>query len=192
MPDAERPKIFGVIQGGGYRELRKQCADALLEIGFDGFGYGGWPLDEESHLLTDMLAAVREDVPPEFPLHALGVGHPENVLACWDLGYDIFDSAMPTRDARHGRLYTFTQPPDAPQAGLTGSWMKYAYIQDERYIKEGRPLSPYCDCLICRRYSAGYLHHLFKLNDSLFPRLATIHNLSFMVQLTARLRERAR
>ncbi len=192
VPEGERPKIFGVIQGGGYRDLRKQCAEALLEIGFDGFGYGGWPLDEENKLLANMLAAVREDVPEQFPLHALGVGHPENVLASWDLGYDIFDSAMPTRDARHGRLYTFTQPPDAAQSGLTGNWMKYLYIQDERYIKNSRPLSPYCPCLTCRRYSAGYLHHLFKLNDSLFPRLATIHNLSFMVRLTARLRERGR
>ncbi len=191
-PEGERPKIFGVIQGGGYRDLRRQCAEALLEIGFDGYGYGGWPLDEENHLLADMLAAVREDVPEEFPLHALGVGHPENVLASWDLGYDIFDSAMPTRDARHGRLYVFTQAPEGPDAGLSGKWMKYIYINDERHIKDGRPLSPYCDCLVCQRYSAGYLHHLFKLNDSLYPRLATIHNLSFMVRLTERLRKRSR
>ena len=115
-------------------------------------------------------------------MHALGVGHPENVAACHRLGYDIFDSAMPTRDARHGRLYSFTT-----ESGLAGDWLKYVYIQDEKHIKSDRPLSPGCDCLTCRRYSTGYLHHLFKLGDNLYFRLATIHNLRFMTQLTSRL-----
>jgi queuine tRNA-ribosyltransferase len=187
----QRPRLFGVIQGGGYRELRRECAEALLEIGFDGFGYGGWPLDAGGNLLTDIVGYVRELVPAEFPLHALGVGHPENVLACYDLGYGTFDSAMPTRDARHGRLYTFTQPNTAPMAGLTGNWLKYQYINDERHIKANAPIDRSCDCPTCRRYSIGYLHHLFKLNDSLFFRLATLHNLRFMVLLCDRLRKRS-
>jgi queuine tRNA-ribosyltransferase len=191
LTEEERPRIFGVIQGGGYRDLRKQCADELLEIGFDGFGYGGWPLDNESNLLTDILGYVRELTPAQFPLHALGVGHPKNVADCFELGYGMFDSAMPTRDARHGRLYTFTQPAKDPQAGLTGNWLKYLYINDEKHIKSREPLSDYCNCLVCRRYSRGYLHHLFKLNDNLFFRLATLHNLNFMVRLTERLRARA-
>jgi queuine tRNA-ribosyltransferase len=191
LDEDTRPRLFGVIQGGGYRELRKECAEALLEIGFDGFGYGGWPLDGEGNLLTDIVGYVRELVPPEFPLHALGVGHPENVLACYDLGYGMFDSAMPTRDARHGRLYTFTQPATAPMAGLSGNWLKYQYIGDERHIKADDPIDRTCDCLTCRRYSIGYLHHLFKLNDSLFFRLATLHNLRFMVLLCDRLRQRS-
>jgi queuine tRNA-ribosyltransferase len=190
IPDPERPRIFGVIQGGGYRDLRRQCADALLEIGFDGFGYGGWPLDGQGSLLVDIVGYLRELVPSHLPLHALGVGHPENVLACYDLGYGMFDSAMPTRDARHARLYTFTQSDDGRQSGLTGSWLKYVYINDEKNIKADLPVSPYCDCLVCRHYSLGYLHHLFKLNDSLYHRLATLHNLSFMVRLTERLRKR--
>ncbi|HSV85262.1 MAG TPA: tRNA guanosine(34) transglycosylase Tgt [Levilinea sp.] len=186
----DRPRIFGVIQGGGYHDLRKQCADALLEIGFDGFGYGGWPLDGQGNLLVDMLGYLRELVPAHLPLHALGVGHPENVLACYDLGYGMFDSAMPTRDARHARLYTFTQPGSDPQSGLTGGWLRYVYINDEKNIKADQPVSPFCACLVCRRYSLGYLHHLFKLNDSLYHRLATLHNLHFMVQLAERLRKR--
>jgi queuine tRNA-ribosyltransferase len=186
----ERPRIFGVIQGGGYRDLRKECADALLEVGFDGFGYGGWPLDGDGSLLVDMLGYLRELVPADLPLHALGVGHPENVLACFDLGYGMFDSAMPTRDARHARLYTFLKPDTDAQAGLAGSWFKYVYINDERHIKADLPVSPHCRCLVCTHYSSGYLHHLFKLNDSLYHRLATLHNLSFMVQLTERMRKR--
>ncbi|MEA4908292.1 MAG: tRNA-guanine transglycosylase [Chloroflexi bacterium] len=181
-----RPLLFGVIQGGGVPDLRKRCADALLEIGFDGFGYGGWPLDGDGNLLTDILGLTRELVPNTLPMHALGVGHPENVAACYRLGYDLFDSAMPTRDARHGRLYTFT----TAQA-LDGRWLEYVYVADDRHIKSDRPVSEFCDCHTCRHFSLGYLRHLYKLNDSLYPRLATIHNLRFMTQLTDRMRESA-
>lgn len=180
-----RPLLFGVVQGGGSRELRKQCADRLLEIGFDGYGYGGWPLDRDGHLLTDILAYTRELVPPELPFHALGVGHPENVAACFELGYMLFDSALPTRDARRGRLFTFTV-----SHGLEGKWFKYLYINDEEHIKQTGPISEHCDCFTCSKYSRGYLHHLFKINDHLFHRLATIHNLRFMTLLEDRLREK--
>ena len=183
-----RPKLFAVIQGGGYKELRKACADALLEIGFDGFGFGGWPLDNENNLLTEIVSYTREIVPPEFPLHGLGIGHPENVVACARMGYEMFDSAMPTRDARHGRLYSFTTSPEEPLAGLNGDWLKYRYVNDEKMIKDGGPVSQFCDCLTCRRYSCSYLHHLFKIGDTLYMRLATIHNLRFMTQLCSRLR----
>lgn len=186
----QRPKLFGVIQGGSYLDLRKQCAEALLEIGgFDGFGYGGWPLDEKGQLLAELIQFVRECVPEAYPLHALGVGHPQSVLTCFRMGYGIFDSAMPTRDARHGRLCAFTQPASAPNAGLEGKdWMDYVYIGDERHLKANQPVDPYCDCLTCTRYSRGYLYHLFKTGDTLFFRLATLHNLRFMTRLTERIR----
>jgi queuine tRNA-ribosyltransferase len=184
----KRPHLFAVIQGGAELDLRRQCAEALLPMNFDGFGYGGWPLDGEGNLLTDIVSYTRELVPAAYPMHALGVGHPQNVLACYELGYGIFDSAMPTRDARHGRLYTFKYSKDEDGAGLTGNWLAYLYIQDERHIKSDRPLSVGCDCLTCRRYSAGYLHHLFKMGDHLFFRLATIHNLRMMTELCDRIR----
>ena len=187
LDESSRPRLFAVVQGGGYKDLRLKCADALLEIGFDGYGFGGWPLDKENHLLTDIVAYTREIIPTEFPMHALGIGHPENVLTCYDLGYDIFDCAMPTRDARHGRLYTFTTP---PEGALTGDWLKYVYINDEEHIHNGGPISKYCDCPCCKNYSIGYLHHLFKMGDTLFMRLATLHNLRFMVQLCDRIRAR--
>ena len=190
LPENRMPYIFAVVQGGAEKDLRKECAEALQEIGFDGFGYGGWPLDGEGNLLEDILGYTRELISPEFSLHALGVGHPKNVLACWDLGYGIFDSAMPTRDARHGRLYTFTHSAEDPQAGLSGDWLRYVYINDEKHIRTDEPISEYCDCFCCRHYSIAYLRHLFKMNDSLFPRLATIHNLRFMTQLTDRIRKR--
>jgi len=183
-----RPLLFAVIQGGGELDLRRQCADALLEIGFDGFGFGGWPLDAEGSLLDELLVFTRQLVPGLLPMHALGVGHPVNVAACVGMGYELFDSAMPTRDARHGRLYTFNHVPDEIDFSATGKWMRYVYIHDERHMRTSDPLSPYCGCHTCRSYSTGYLRHLFKTNDCLYQRLATIHNLFFMGQLMQRLR----
>jgi queuine tRNA-ribosyltransferase len=183
LPPESRPLIFGVIQGGNDHELRKICAEALLDIGFDGFGFGGWPLDEHGKLLTDIIAYSRALIPDELPMHALGVGHPANVVACFQQGYGIFDSAMPTRDARHGRLYAFTDM----ATDWCNDWFEYVYITDQQHIKSAAPVSPYCDALCCTRYSRGFLHHLFKINDTLFYRLATLHNLRFMAQLMERL-----
>jgi queuine tRNA-ribosyltransferase len=189
LAGAQRPWLFAVIQGGGSRELRRRCADALLEVGFDGFGYGGWPLDAQGRLLSDILAYTRALVPLTFPLHALGVGHPVNVVECARMGYELFDSALPTRDARHGRLYAHATGAPAGAEDLAGDWLSHVYIGDDRYIKESAPVSPTCDCLCCSHYSAGYLHHLFKIGDSLFMRLATLHNLRFMMRLCDSLRE---
>ncbi|HST06306.1 MAG TPA: tRNA guanosine(34) transglycosylase Tgt [Chloroflexia bacterium] len=187
-PD-ERPLLLAVIQGGTSQELRRRCALELLEIGFDGYGYGGWPLDAEGHLLLDVIAFTRELIPSSLPFHALGVGHPENIVQCTKAGCNLFDSALPTRDARHGRLYRFADElvdPTSPR--FMGRWFDTLYIADDKFIKDDRPLAPYCDCLCCARYSRGYLHHLFKLGDTLFFRLATLHNLRFMTMLTAALR----
>jgi queuine tRNA-ribosyltransferase len=183
LEDDDRPKFFAVVQGGGDRTQRRRCAEALLEIGFDGYGYGGWPLDADYNLLTDMLGYVRELIPVEFPLHALGVGHPDSVAACARMGYQMFDSALPTRDARRGRLYTYTS-----SEGLAGNWFRFLYIYDDQHIRAAEPVSEFCDCETCTNYSRGFLHHLFKLHDHLFFRLATIHNLRFMRLLEDRMR----
>jgi queuine tRNA-ribosyltransferase len=184
IPLSGQPRVFAVIQGGGQPELRKECAEALLEIGFDGFGFGGWPLDGKGNLLEEILSLTRGFVPAKFPMHALGVGHPENILKAYKIGFQLFDSAMPTRDARHARVYTFTEA-----QGFSGIWTRYVYLNDEKHIKADRPISEHCDCPTCRKYSLGYLHHLFKTGDTLFFRLATLHNLRFMVLLVQRLRE---
>jgi queuine tRNA-ribosyltransferase len=181
------PLLFGVIQGGGSRDLRRQCAEALLEIGFDGFGYGGWPLTSEGELVRDMVAYTRELVPREWPMHALGIGHPGSVVECVRMDYQMFDSALPTRDARRGRLMVFTHPPGETDFERNDKWSAYLYITDDTYVKLDAPISEYCDCLTCTRYSRGYLHHLFKIKDAACLRLATIHNLRFMMQLMERL-----
>jgi queuine tRNA-ribosyltransferase len=179
-----RPLLFAVIQGGASLDLRRHCAEALLEMGFDGFGYGGWPLDGEGNLMAEVFAYLRELVPQQFPLHALGVGHPAHVVTCVGLGYDLLDSVLPTRDARHGRLCVWNA---APEQALNGAWFEYLYVGDNRHIKAAGPVSPYCDCPCCSRYALGYLHHLFKIGDGLYLRLATMHNLRFMTRLMERL-----
>lgn len=182
---ARRPMLFGVVQGGGDPALRQRCAGALLEIGFDGYGYGGWPLDRDGVLLKDMLAATRSFIPPVFPMHALGVGHPGAIVTCSQMGYDLFDSALPTRDARRGRLYQFTSSPSKPDFRFNDGWFDMLYIQDKKHVKRRTPVSSFCDCYTCSRYSTGYLHHLYTCRETLYYRLATIHNLRFMTSLMA-------
>jgi len=178
IAEETRPLLFAVIQGGGSRELRRRCAEELLAIGFDGFGYGGWPLDEQGNLLADVIAYTRDLVPRHLPMHALGVGHPASVARCASLGYDLFDSALPTRDARRGRLYRFDLAGDPRDEQFS-----YVYVADRKHIKSALPIDGSCDCLSCSRYALGYLHHLFKIGDTSFLRLATIHNLRAMVRL---------
>jgi len=187
VEESERPLIFGVIQGGAEADLRRQCAEALLEIGFDGFGFGGWPLDEESNLITDILELVRSLIPQEFTIHALGIGHPESIVTASKIGYEMFDSALPTRDARHGRLYrkdSIRLTPDTP-----AGWLKFTYINTETFIRDPNPIEEECDCPVCQDYSLGYLYHLYKMRDPSYFRLATMHNLRFMTRVIADLKE---
>ncbi len=191
--DTPRPLLFGVIQGGGQASMRQECARRLLEIGFDGYGYGGWPLDANGSLLADMLQATREAVPAEYPMHALGIGSPDSVVQCVRMGYGIFDCALPTRDARNGRLYVWKSDPATPDFTsdllVKRDWHDTLYIDDEKHIKTNKPISPYCDCPTCQRYAIGYLRHLRKSGETLYFRLATLHNLRFMTQLIAQLRQ---
>jgi queuine tRNA-ribosyltransferase len=186
--DGPRPLLFGVVQGGADIALRQRCAAALLEIGFDGYGYGGWPLDSNGQLLYEMLQATREMIPATVPMHALGIGSPDSVVACTQMGYDIFDCALPTRDARNGRLYVWRSDPAAPDFTPTDKWHDTLYIDDEKHMRSDVPISPFCGCATCTRYSVGYLRHLRKCGETLYFRLATIHNLRFMSTLIAALR----
>lgn len=174
-----RPLLFAVVQGGANSELRKECANSLLQMGFDGFAYGGYPIKSDGKLLSNIVKLTRDLIPSKFPMLALGVGQPENIVECLRMGYELFDSSMPTRDARQGRLYSLQDLRHLPKAGARNS-VSYIYIQDVKHAKTKEPISSTCDCLTCRNYSLAYLHHLFKINDCLYQRLATIHNLTFI------------
>lgn len=175
-----RPLLFAIIQGGTDRSLRRECAESLREIGFDGYAFGGWPVDKEYQLVADTLAYTAELMPPDRPRYAMGVGKPENVVACARMGYNLFDCVIPTRDARHLRLYVFT----AETPRLDGKeFYRTLYLQDPEHRWDESPLSATCDCHTCQHYSRAYLHHLFRVEDPLAPRLATIHNLRFYARL---------
>ena len=185
--DGGRPLLFAVVQGGESRELRRECAERLFEIGFDGYGYGGWPVDAEGRLLPS-VEYTAQLIPSGVPKHALGIGKPETLVEAFRIGYEMFDCVIPTRDARHRRLYVFPQDPLTVDLSVPKFYVN-VYMEDEKHARGGRPVSETCDCACCSHYTRAYLHHLFKIGDPLASRLATIHNLRFYVRLIERLRK---
>ena len=186
--DGEAPRIFGVVQGGGVESLRRHCASELAAMGFDGYGFGGWPLSPEGELLADPMRWVAEALPAEAPKHALGVGRADHVVRAFALGYSMFDSTLPTRDARHGRLYAFKPGWESRRPSPGDGFFRAVRIHDAPYRVDHGPIEEGCDCPLCARHSAAYLHHLFKVGDLSAERLATLHNLRFYVRLFELLR----
>ena len=172
LNDENRPQLFGVIQGHLNQAARKSCAQQLLQIGFDGYGLGGWLFNDDGSLNLEICAYNASLTPDNLPRYALGVGKTSDIEKLYQQGYTIFDCVLPTRDARHGRLYT--------QKG-------YLYIDKLKYELDQKPLEADCDCSTCKNYSRAYLHHLFKIGDTAFYRLATCHNVRFYTRLCERL-----
>ena len=185
IPREKRPLIFAIIQGGGFRELRKICADELTAIGFDGYGFGGWPVSSDGKLIEDILAYTASLMPNDKIKYAMGLGKPDGIIKCSAMGYNLFDCVIPTREARHNRLYVF----DDHDNDSSFAYRHY-YILDEKHIREEQPVSRNCDCPLCKKYSGAYLYHLFKTGDSLAYRLATIHNLRFYTRLMEKIRNK--
>ena len=171
------------------RRCAASARRALVEIGFDGYGFGGWPLAADGSLLADPLRWVAESLPATAPKHALGIGRPDHVVSAFALGYSIFDCALPTRDARHGRLYAFRAGWTERRPSPGDDFYRAVRIHDPEYRVDHGPIEEGCDCPVCARHSAAYLHHLFKVGDTSAERLATLHNLRFYVRLFALLRE---
>ena len=181
--DGPRPLLFGVVQGGYDPAQRQRCAGALLPLDFDGFGFGGWPLAPEGELAAEILAYTASFVPEHLPRFALGVGSPEHIVACYRMGWRLFDCVLPSRDARHGRLYAWSVD-DLAQVDLQApDFYRFVYVRDDAHKRERGPISAACDCPCCHSFSLGYLHHLFDVGDPLGQRLATLHNLRFYTQL---------
>ncbi len=183
-----RPLLFAVVQGGASEALRRECAGALTAIGFDGYGFGGWPIGADGGLLSDLLQMVAEATPATSPRHALGVGRPDHVVRAAALGYTMFDCSLPTRDARHHRLYTFHPGRDRGPFVPGEPFYETVYILDQQHANDFGPVDPSCDCPLCSHYSRAYLRHLFRVEDVTAERLATLHNLRFYVRLLDALR----
>lgn len=188
-----RPLLFAVIQGGNSKTLRKKCAAELLIIGFDGFSFGGHPVDIEKKLTHEILQYVADLIPNEFPKYAMGVGKPEDIGACSQMGYTMFDCVIPTREARHKRLYVWNENdkrhPEAEQSRsrrIPSDFYSYLYL-NSKLVNDKKPIDETCDCLTCKNYTRAYVYHLLQLQEPAALRLATIHNLRFYSRLMEKL-----
>lgn len=192
--DGPRPLLFGIVQGGGDRQLRLECGQRLEEIGFDGYGFGGWPLGEDNKLREDVLQNACDAMPDHKVKYAMGLGRPEEIVKLVKMGYTLFDCVIPTREARHQRLYVFKEGMETPDGVWRedGNFFKYHRALDNEHARDGRPVDENCDCILCRKHSRAYLHHLFKTDDPQALRYATAHNLRFYERLMQLLREKKR
>ena len=165
--------LFGIIQGGMDRALRKESAERTIEIGFDGYAIGGLSVGEPRALTREIVESTLEHLPKDKPRYLMGVGTPEEIEEYALLGVDMMDCVLATRAARHGLLYT--------------SEGKIS-IKQKRYADDAGPLDPQCACRVCRRYSRAYLRHIYAANEVLAQVLNTIHNLSFYLDTMRRVR----
>lgn len=175
----KRPLLFSVIQGGAELDLRKYCAQELVKIGFDGYGFGARPVDKDGKFLEEVLRETASYVPKNSLRFALGVGTPEDILRCATLGWDMFDCVIPTREGRHGRLF------------LANNKEKYLEINinNARFTSDFTAVNQYSKISELKNISRSYLHHLFKLNEPLGARLASLNNLEFYQSLMNNLRK---
>ncbi|MBE0416058.1 MAG: tRNA guanosine(34) transglycosylase Tgt [Dehalococcoidia bacterium] len=165
--------LYGIVQGGVFMELRRQSANSLTSLGFEGYALGGLSLGEPKEVTNAVVEETVGFLPEDKPRYLMGVGSPEDLFEGVSRGIDIFDSVLPTRIARNGGLFT--------HCGRK-------IIRNTRFRDWDGPIDEGCDCYTCRNFSAAYLHHLFKCEELLSYRLATIHNLRFVMRLMEEMR----
>jgi queuine tRNA-ribosyltransferase len=156
--------LFGIVQGGMDRELRRESAERSMEIGFPGYAIGGLSVGEPRSLTREIVESTLEHLPSDKPRYLMGVGTPEEIAQYAQLGVDMMDCVLPTRAARHGLLFTSEGKISIKQA---------------RYAQDEGALDPACECRVCRRYSRAYLRHLYASNELLAQVLNTVHNLHY-------------
>jgi queuine tRNA-ribosyltransferase len=166
--------LYGIVQGGVFLELRRRSVGFLTALDFPGYAIGGLSVGEPKQSTYSVAGETAALLPEDRPRYLMGVGSPEDLVECASRGIDIFDSALPTRVARNGALYT-------PSGRVN--------ILNGRFSEMLQPIDTTCNCYTCRAFSAAYLHHLFKARELLAYRLATIHNLTFISNLMRRMRE---
>lgn len=165
--------LYAIVQGGVFAELRRQSAEYLTSLDFPGYAIGGLSLGEPKKVTLTMIEETVALLPEDKPRYLMGVGSPEDIVEAVARGCDIFDSALPTRVARNGALFT---------------WQGRQNIRNAVFSQMEQPIVAGCDCYTCRNFSAAYLHHLFSGEELLAYRLATIHNLSFISNLMNKIR----
>lgn len=186
ITNKERPLLFSVIQGGGDLKLRKYCAQQLINIGFDGYGFGALPTDSQGKFNDELLKKVAALIPDEALKFALGVGNPGDIVKCNRWGWDMFDCVIPTREGRHGKLFYRR----GSNTLATNRFYNSLNISNARFKNEHSPINPNSQLELLRNYSLAYLHHLFRLKDPLGSRLASLNNLEFYNTLMRELKNK--
>lgn len=166
--------LFAIVQGGHDPHLRRLSVEGLVALGCEGYAVGGLSVGEGKPLFLQIAQCTADLLPAERPRYLMGVGAPDDLVHCIGMGYDLFDCVLPTRAGRTGGIYTHRGRVD---------------ITATRWRLERGPLDEGCDCFTCTHFSAGYLHHLFRAQELLAYRLATIHNLRFYQRLMAQARQ---
>jgi queuine tRNA-ribosyltransferase len=165
--------LFGIVQGGMYRDLRRESAERLVEMDFDGYAIGGLSVGEPRELTMEMISEVLPLLPKDKPRYVMGVGYPDETEQYARMGVDMMDCVLPTRAARHGLLFT-------SEGRLN--------IKGKKYAEDQGPPDPACDCMVCCRYSRAYLRHLMQAGEALSGTLNSIHNLAYYLGIMQRVR----
>jgi queuine tRNA-ribosyltransferase len=174
-PGIESPtqSLFGIVQGGMYRDLRRESTERLVEMDFDGYAIGGLSVGEPRDLTLEMISEVLPLLPKDKPRYVMGVGYPDEIEQYARMGVDMMDCVLPTRAARHGLLFT-------SEGRLN--------IKGKKYAEDQGPPDPACDCMVCRRYTRAYLRHLMQAGEALSGTLNSIHNLAYYLGIMRRVR----
>ena len=165
--------LFGIVQGGVYGDLRRECAERLVEMDFDGYAIGGLSVGEPRAVTLEVIAEVLPLLPKNKPRYVMGVGYPEEIEQYARMGVDMMDCVIPTRAARHGLMFT--------SEGRMN-------IKNKQYAEDQNPPDSACDCMVCRRYSRAYLRHLMQAKEPLGGALSSIHNLAHYLGIMQRIR----
>ena len=176
LPDTVNPQqmLFGINQGATFEDLRIWHMKEIAKLDCDGYAIGGLAVGEPAEDMYRIISAVEPYMPADKPRYLMGVGTPGNILEGVSRGVDLFDCVMPSRNARHGHLFT--------KDGIIN-------LNNAKYARDDKPIDPKCDCPVCRRYSRGYIRHLLKAGEMLGMRLAVMHNLYFYNNLMAEIRQ---
>ena len=174
QPLAPSPCLFGIVQGGVDKDLRRESVEGLLELDFAGYALGGLSVGEPKQEMYEVVESTAALLPRGRPRYLMGVGTPEDLVECVARGIDMFDCVMPTRNARNGCVFTSQGK---------------VIIKNAKYAGDDSPLDPACECPVCRRYSRSYIRHLFVAGEMLGAMLATQHNLHFYVDRMRKIRQ---
>ena len=172
--DTERQSLFGIMQGGMYKDLRRESAEQIVDLDLPGYAIGGLSVGEPKEIMYDIMDDCVDLLPDDRPRYLMGVGSPDCLFEGVERGIDMFDCVLPTRIARHGMAMT--------SQGRVN-------IKNAKYEKDFTPLDPACDCYTCRNYSKAYLRHLFKSDEILSSMLMTNHNLHFLINTMKNMRK---